>query len=208
MGINNVHFRRNAQIGRAGGMIWMISITWFFELYNLYFAKLSPFLTITIAVITMAIASGLLYWSINLLKRARRMPLEEMVDEHRRKTLRKRFYLVLIIEIAGFNIAPLVLLWFHHIEYLVPVEILICAIHFIPLARIFNMPVYYFLGGIVSLFTVLTIILIPASSQIGNLITIAALPSLSFIVLNLITIVFILNDAKQYFEPSPLETIA
>jgi hypothetical protein len=130
------------------------------------------------------------------------MPLEKFVDEVKRRNLRRRFFIVLILEIIAFNIAPLLLLWFGHIEYIVPVEILICAIHFIPLARIFNMPVYYFLGSTVSLITILTIIFIPASSQIGNLFAIAAIPSLSFIILNLIAIVFILNDAKQYFEPS------
>jgi hypothetical protein len=202
MRINNEHFRRTAQIGRAGGMIWMISITLLFEFYNLYFAQLSIFFTLGIAIIIISLSSILFYWSIITLSHARAMPMEKFVDEVKRRNLRRRFFIVLILEIIAFNIAPLLLLWFGHIEYIVPVEILICAIHFIPLARIFNMPVYYFLGSTVSLITILTIIFIPASSQIGNLFAIAAIPSLSFIILNLIAIVFILNDAKQYFEPS------
>jgi len=205
MRINSEHFRRTAQIWRAGGMIWMISVTLLFEFYNLYFAKLSGYFTLGISIIIIALAAILFYWSIHLLRRAQRMPLEKFVDEHRRRAVRKKFYLVLILEIAAFNIAPLILLWLHLIEYVVPVEILICAIHFIPLARIFNMPVYYFLGSTVSLITIATIILVPSSSQIGNLAAIAAIPSLSFILFNLITIVLVLKDAGQYFEPSPVE---
>lgn len=192
------HVAKTAQIWRAGGMIWMISITMFFAIYDLYVARLPVFLTAAMGGVAFAVTFILFAWSLKTLRLAKKLPDEEFIDEVKRHRTRKGFLVVLIIEIAGFNIAPFVLLYFNHIEYIVPVEILICAIHFIPLARIFAMPVYYWLGTFVSVITILTILLVPASSQIGNLITIAAVPSICFIVLNWVTIIYILNDAMKY----------
>jgi hypothetical protein len=195
---NDEHVGKTAQIWRAGGMIWLIFITTFFFIYDLYMAKLPIFPTTAIAVVAFAITFFLSSWCLKTLGLAKKLPDEQFIDPVKRRRLRKRFFIVLIIEIAGFNIAPFVLLYFNHIEYIVPVAILICAIHFIPLARIFSMPVYYWLGCILSVITILTIGLVPVTSQAGNLMAIAAIPSISFIVLNWLTITYILNDAMKY----------
>jgi hypothetical protein len=197
---NDEHVRKTAQIWRAGGMIWMIFITMFFFIYDLYVAKLPIFSTIGIGGVAFVVTFILFAWTLKTLRLAKKLPDEKYIDEVKRRRLRKGFLIVLIIEIAAFNIAPFALLYFNHIEYIVPVSILICAIHFIPLARIFAMPVYYWLGSILSVITILTILFVPASSHFGNLITIAAIPSISFIVLNWITITYILNDAIKYLR--------
>jgi len=197
---NDAHVAKTAQIWRAGGMIWLIFITTFFFIYDLYVATLPAFYTTAIAVVAFAITFFLSTWCLKTLRLAKKLPDEQFIDQVKRRRLRKRFFIVLIIEIAGFNIAPFVLLYFNHIKYIVPVAILICAIHFIPLARIFSMPVYYWLGSGLSVITILTILLVPATSQVGNLMAIAALPSISFIVLNWITITYILNDAMKYLK--------
>jgi len=205
---NDEHVRKTAQIWRAGGMIWMLAITMFFAAYDLYFIRFSTFLTLCMGLAIFAITLILFAWSIKTLKLAKKLPDEKFTDEVKRHKIRRGFFIVLIIEIAGFNIAPFALLYFNHIEYIVPVEILVCAIHFIPLAFIFAMPVYYSLGSIVSIITLLTIIFVPASSQIGNLTAIAAIPSLCFIVLNWITITYILNDAMTYLRNPGFKSVA
>jgi hypothetical protein len=192
------HLRKTAQIWRAGGMIWMIAITMFFAIYDLYFVNLPLFLTIGLAIVIAAVTGVLFTWSLKTLRLAKQLPEEKSIDEVKRRGMRKGFLMVLIIEIAAFNIAPFALLYFNHIEYIVPTEILICALHFFPLARIFVMPVYYLLGAVVSVITILTILLVPALPHIGNLAVIAAVPSLCFIISNWITITYILNDAMKY----------
>jgi len=195
---NDEHDRKTAQIWRAGGMIWMIVITMFFAIYDLHFLNLSLFLTLCLASIIAAVTFILFAWSIKTLRLAKQLPEEKFIDEVKRRKMRRGFLIVLIIEIIAFNIAPFALLYFNHIEYIVPVEILICAIHFMPLARIFAMPVYYLLGSIVSVITILTLLFVPASLQIGNLTMIAAMPSLCFIISNWLVITYILNDAGKY----------
>lgn len=196
--IKSEHVGKTAQIWRAGGMIWMIFITIFFLIYDLNVAKLPLFLTTGIGTVAFAVTFILFAWSLKTLRLAKKLPDEKFIDDVKRHRTRKNFLIVLIIEIAGFNGAPFALLYFNHIEYIIPVAILICAIHFIPLAQIFAMPVYYWLGSIMSLIAILTILLVPAALHFGNLIAIAAIPSISFIVLNWITITYVLSDAMQY----------
>jgi hypothetical protein len=204
---NSEHLRKTAQIWRAGGMIWMLVITMFFAVFDLYFVKLSIFLTLCLGPVIFAITFFLFAWSLKTLRLAKKMPDEKFIDDVKRRKMRIGFLIVLIVEIVGFNIAPFALLYFNHIEYIVPVEILICAIHFIPLAFIFAMPVYYLLGSFVSMITILTILLVPASRQIGNLTVIAAIPSICFIILNWITITYILSDAMKYLRNPDFKSV-
>ena len=198
---STIHQKKAAQIGRSKGMIWMVSVTTFFALYDLYFVKLSMFLTICIFIIICAITAILFAWSMKTLRLAKKLPDDKSIDAiQRRNSMRKWFLIILIVEIAGFNIAPIALWKFDHLQYIVPVVILIAALHFIPLGRIFAMPVYYFLGIILSLITIVTMLLVPASLQIGNLLALVAIPSLSFIFLNWIVIMYILKDAIKYLR--------
>ena len=199
MEMNIIHQSRPAQIGRSRGMIWLVSVTVFFALIDLYFAKLPVFFSIGTGIIIFAITIMLLTRTFATLRLAKRLPCEKSEEAKKRGGwVRKWFIIIIIIEVAGFNIAPMVLWKFNHLEYIVPVDILITALHFIPLGRIFSMPIYYVHGIILSLITILTILLVPASFQIGNLIALMAIPSTCFIFLNWIVVAIILRDAGKY----------
>ena len=199
METNRVHKSRAAQVWRAGGMIWLVSVTLFFALLDLYFAKLQTLPTVSIGIALLLITAILFLWCIKMLGLAKKLPVEKAGEEIQRgSNMRKWFITILILEIAGLNIASIVLLKLNHFQYIVPVDILIVSLHFIPLARIFAMPIYYILGIVVSLIAIITMLLVPASSQIGHLITIEAIPSIFFIFLNWITIIYILRGGIKY----------
>jgi hypothetical protein len=199
MKINTIHQKRNAQIGRAGGMIWIISITFFFAFLILYFAKLDILPTIGIVTAILAVTGVLLVWSINMLRFAIKLPVHKSEEGIKRgRYIRKWFLIILILEIAGLNIVPAILLKIHGYQYIVPVEILIVTLHFIPLGRIFAMPPYYIIGIVVSLIDILTMFFIPVSLHIGNLNAIIAIPTLSFIFLNWIIVIYILKNGMKY----------
>ena len=205
METNRVHQSRTAQVWRAGGMIWLVSVTLLFALLDLYFAKLRLLPTASIGTVLSLITAILFLLCIRMLGLAKKLPVEKSGEELQRgSSMRKWFIAILILEIAGLNIASITLLKLNHFQYIVPVDILIVSLHFIPLARIFAMPIYYFLGIIVSLIAILSMLLVPVSSQIGNLITIAAIPSLCFIFFNWITIIYILRDGMKYLLNKPL----
>jgi hypothetical protein len=193
-----------AQIGRAGGMIWLTSITLIFAILDLFFAKLSILLTISSGIAVLVISGILLTWSITALLLAKKLPDDKSEEANkRRRYIRKWFLIILVIEIAGLNITPVILLKLNCFQYIVPVDILIVALHFLPLGRVFNMPVYYFLGIILSLIDMLTMVLVPVSLQIGNLPALIAIPSLSFIFLNWIVVVYIIREELNYLRRIP-----
>ena len=199
MEINVIRQRRTAQIWRAGGMIWLILITCFFAFLDLYFADLSPFSTMMTGAFIAMITIILFYRSLKNLNHAKKLPDEKTEEGSQKgKHMLKWFLIILAIEIVALNITSVVLWKSDHFQYIVPVDILIVSLHFIPLGRIFTMPVYYLLGIIISFIVLLTIIFIPASSRIGNLIAVAAIPSLSFILLNWMVIIYILRDRMKY----------
>lgn len=198
MGNNEIHNRRASQIWRAGGMFWMVSITFFFAAYDLYFAELAAWLTVIIGMAVLVISLALFMRCLKTLRLAKQMPGGKSTGDEKGGSMRKWFIIIIVLEIAGFNIAPFVLLQYDHIEYIVPVEILIASLHFIPLGWVFKMPVYYVLGISMSLITILTICFIPATAKVGHLMEIEAAPSLSFIVINWIIISYVLNDAMKY----------
>jgi hypothetical protein len=199
MKINTIHQTRIAQIGRGGGMIWIVSITFFFAMLDLYFAKLPILPTISSGILFLLITAVLLTWSIKTLCFALKLPNEKSEDGIKRgRFIRKWFLIILALEIAGLNIATFALLKFHCFQYIVPVDILIVALHFLPLGRIFVMPAYYFLGIVLTLIDLLTMFFVPVSLLIGNLIAIIAIPSLSFIFMNWIIVIYILREGMKY----------
>jgi hypothetical protein len=195
-----LHAGRKAQIWRAGGMIWLISVTFFFALLDLYFAKLQTLQTISIGTAVLVITIVLFVRSIKSLQLSKKLPIENSNNFKNGSSIKKWFLIILSIEIVALNIATLILLKTNHFEYIVPVDILIVSLHFIPLGRIFAISGYYLLGIIVSVIVVLTLLLVPASSHIGNLISIAAIPSLCFVFLNWFVIIFIHQDSMKYFK--------
>ncbi|MGZ3750153.1 MAG: hypothetical protein ACXVAU_02685, partial [Mucilaginibacter sp.] len=198
---NAMHQGRTALIWRAGGMIWLVSVTLLFALLDLYFAKLSVILTISTAIVIVGITAILFTSSVKTLYLSKLLPFEKSGDDLQGGvSVRKWFFIILILEIAGLNIASISLLKSDHFQYIVPVDILIVSLHFIPLARIFAMPVYYALGIMVSLIAIFSMFLVSSSSHIGNLIAIAAIPSLCFIFLNWITIIYVLKDGMKYLR--------
>ena len=199
MKVNPIHQKRNAQIGSAGGMIWIISITLFFALMLLYFANLPIFHTVGVGSAILAITGILLINSIKMLRFAIKLPAHQSDEDIKRgRSIRNWFLIILAIEITGLNIAPVILIKSHCYQYIVPAEILIVALHFIPLGRIFHMPVYYFLGITVSVIDLLVLFFIPESLMIGNLIATLAIPTLSFIILNWVIVFYILKNGKKY----------
>ena len=200
-----MHQNRTAQIWRAGGMIWLISATFFFALLDLYFAKLTVFSTFCIGTFIFIVTAIVFTWSIKTILLAKQLPDEKSGHGIQRGSYMRRWFIViLILEIVVLNSATFVLLKLNHFQYIVPVDILIVAIHFIPLGRIFAMPIYYFLGIIVSSIAILTMLLVSETAHIGNLIMLAAIPSFCFIFLNWMTVIYILRDGTKHLKKTPI----
>lgn len=192
--LNPFPFKIAAQ--EAFGVIWLSSVTFLFALFYLYFSKLPIVQTISIGIGIIVINGIILHRSLKTFRQANKRLLYDRSEEriHRRHYVRKCILILLILEILCLSIATVTLLKYNYNQYIVPYDLVIIACQFFPLSRIFILPVFYPLGIIQSAIGFLTMFFVPISLKIGNQAALVAIPSLSFIILNWIFIVFKLRD--------------
>jgi hypothetical protein len=58
-----------------------------------------------------------------------------------------------------------------HLSWIVPLDLIIVGIHFIPLAKLFGVPRYTTLGLLFCIVSILTLLLVPAHAHIGTVFT-------------------------------------
>jgi hypothetical protein len=171
----------------------------FFALLILAFARFILAIATSAAVLVALISGWLLVWSLWNLRLAKRLTQEGAAEQLKHGAWMRRWFLrILVIEIILLQVVSFGLWKWHLFPYIVPVDILIVSVHFIVLARIFALPAYGLLGGIISLVAIATILWVPIDAYWGNLLELAAIPSASFILANWIVIAWMLFSAKRY----------
>jgi hypothetical protein len=83
------------------------------------------------------------------------------------RTMLRRFIPVVIAEVVGIMAVNAICVITQHFELIAPLDLLIVGIHFLPLAWIFRVPRYYWMGALFCLAPVLTLVLVPVHAQVG-----------------------------------------
>lgn len=89
------------------------------------------------------------------------------------RTRRKPFVIVTVLEVAGCSVAVILANLFHRPDWLAVGISLVVGLHFLPLGRIFEVVVYYWVGSLIVLWDILTI----AASKSWNLTASASIPT-------------------------------
>lgn len=152
-------------LGLAGAAIWFVAISTAFTILSLTMigtpaARLVLTSVIIAAIVYLAIGIGM----IRAVPRASG-PVPPRTAEDR--VVLRRFVPVVIAEVVAIMVVNSVCAVTEHLELLVPLDLLIVGIHFLPLARIFQVPRYYVTGGLFCLVSVLTLVLVPTQVQVG-----------------------------------------
>ncbi len=79
------------------------------------------------------------------------------------------FGLVFGLEIGIIALGTVLLNRFHHPEFLLPFVAIVVGVHFFPLARLFDVPLYYVTGALFVLAGVTVMLAVPVHTMIGNL---------------------------------------
>jgi hypothetical protein len=132
----------------AAAIMFAFGIVWL--LLGLFRGRPSPrWLRISLVVVGIVLAASLAM----LAMRASKLPLDlvpltarQIAANHE---IERHFYLVLGFELAAIFLAVVVLNLIHYPDYILPGIALIVAVHFFPLAALFEAPLYYgtALGG-------------------------------------------------------------
>ncbi len=115
----------------------------------------------------------------------------------------RRFIRVVIVEVIAIMAGNAACAVTQRLEFIVPLDLLIAGIHFLPLAWIFRVPRYYALGGLFCVVSGLTPLLIPAGTHVGYTGAWYVVPSFGCAVVASVTAAFDLREAWRSVGSAP-----
>ena len=182
-------------IGLAGAALWLVAISTFFTIVSLVMIGTSVtrfvLAAVTIAaVVYLAIGVGVLR---GVLRSRGVTPPRSAEGE----VMLRRFMWVVIGEVIAIMVVNAVCSITQHLELLAPLDLLIVGIHFLPLASIFRVPRYHWMGGLFCVVSVLTLVLVPEKAQFGAAAAWFVLPTFGCTLVAWATAAFNLGEVRQ-----------
>jgi hypothetical protein len=156
---------KRRMLGMAGAAIWLVAISTVFTVLSLTMIGVPVPRLVLVSVVLAAILH--LAIGVGVIRAILRSPGAIPPRTTEDRVMLRRFVPVVIVEVIAIMVVNGICAVTQHLELLVPLDLLIVGIHFLPLARIFRVPRYYAMGGLFCLVTVLTLVLIPVHAQVG-----------------------------------------
>lgn len=129
---------------------------------------------ITFGVVLAVISILLLGGAIVIMRTVRRLPVDRSPEAIAYGRERGRFYgkwfgIIFGLEIVLISVTNILLYSvLNHPEYAMPIMALIVGVHFLPLAPVFQVKLYYVTGTLVALMGVIMLIAVPVTQTIGQ----------------------------------------
>ena len=150
----------------AGAAIWLTAVGATFASVSLAMIGTPSALAVLIAfLVATAILIGR---AVAVIRRNLRLPGPIAPRTPEERAMLRPFLIVLIAEIVALMVVNPICAIAQRLDLIVPLDVLIVGLHFFPLARIFHVRRYHWLGAAFCGMTLLTLTVVPASLQIGN----------------------------------------
>ncbi|MGZ4836059.1 MAG: hypothetical protein ACXVZZ_10530 [Terriglobales bacterium] len=156
---------KRRMLGMAGAAIWLVVISTVFTVLALITIG-APVPQFVLASVVVAAILQLVI-GVRVIRAILRSPGAIPPRTTEDRTMLRRFAVVGVGEVIAIMVVNGICAVTQHLELLVPLDLLIVGIHFLPLARVFRVPRYYFTGGLFALVSMLTLVLVPAHAQVG-----------------------------------------
>ncbi|GCE24021.1 hypothetical protein [Dictyobacter kobayashii] len=189
---------RYAAVGRSIGMLWLLFAGTVFPFGFVFFGHITV-LTWILGGIALCVFVLLMLLSFGHLRLARKVPMAEKTPENLSyaRRLQRWFIGAIIFEIVGIILSVTILPMFHHAELELPVILLFIGIHEIPIARVFGVPAYLFMGVIWCLIIIAILIFVPSSTQINGYAAWDFLPTLICMLAAWITVAYLNVEGRR-----------
>jgi hypothetical protein len=156
---------KRRMLGLSGAAIWLIAVSTAFTALSLFMIGTSA---ARLALISFAVAAVVyLLIGAGVIRKVLRSPGVVPPRTHEERVIMRRFVPVVIGEVVALMIVNTVCAVMRRLEPIVPLDVLIVGVHFLPLARIFRVSRYLVMGGLFCLVSVLTMVLVPVHAQVG-----------------------------------------
>jgi hypothetical protein len=151
--------------GMAGAALWLVAISAVFTALSLTMISTSLARLVLASVVIAAIAY--IVTGAGVIRAILRSPGATPPRTAEDRIMLRRFVPVVAAEVIAIMVVNGICAVTQHLELITPLDLLIVGIHFLPLARIFRVPRYYWMGALFGLAPVLTLILVPLHTQVG-----------------------------------------
>jgi len=169
-------FERRRNLGLAGGCLWLIAVGTVFGAWSLLAVR-SSWATSLLAAI-LAIALTLIVLGIAMIRGVLRLPFLPAERPSGGRRLMRQFGMIVAAEGLACTAVSLACLFTHQWSFIVPLNLIIVGLHFLPLAKLFDVPRYNITGILFCTIPILTMLSVPASAHIGNALSWIAVPSI------------------------------
>ncbi|HLZ61523.1 MAG TPA: hypothetical protein VKR06_31645 [Ktedonosporobacter sp.] len=120
-------------------------------------------------ILVLLIGIGLLLGGILLLRASRRLTDQvEEADARRWRRTGMWFGIVFATEGILIAVASVICNAIHRFDLFFPIMALIVGIHFLPLAALFQIKMYYLVGALLCLLAIITLLVVPESVRFGG----------------------------------------
>lgn len=167
-------FHRN--LGLAGGSLWLIEVGTAFAIWALFIIH-STFAAAMLALVAIA-GLALLIHGIRLILRVRRLPRGPVEDPSLHRRIWRRFGIIFVAEAIACGAVVAACLSTQHWKWIVPLQLIVVGLHFLPLARLFQVPRYNLLGAVFCVIPITTLLAIRSSAHIGHAVSWTAIPAI------------------------------
>ena len=185
-------------LGIAGAALWLVAVSAGFTILSLVMIGSSAARFVLVGVVIAAMAYVVI--GVGMIRTIRRIPAAISTRTPEERVILRRFVYVVIGEVVAIMVVNAVCAITQHLELLVPLDVLIVGIHFLPLASLFRVPRYYPMGGLFCLVSVLTLVLVPAHAQVGAAAAWFVLPALGCTPVAWVTAAYNLREARQFIH--------
>jgi hypothetical protein len=164
---------RRRTIGLSIGSLWLVVVSAAFVIWSLIVIGTSWAL-ITLVVVAVITAAQLVI-SIIVIRAAVHLPKDQ--PRTGKKKMLGRFIFVVVLEVIVCAAVNIIAIRLKQPEIIPSLVLIVVGLHFLPLARIFNVPRYYITGLIFCAVPIATLIWIPKEYVIGEVIAWYVVPS-------------------------------
>jgi hypothetical protein len=185
---------RRRMVGMTFGSLWLIGVSAFFGIVSLVMVGAAARAWL---IVMLAIAAVLIIVGIGLIRAVLKLPHLGEPRTEQERTTNRRFVLIVGLEIGAIMVANGVVFVMGRVALIAPVDLMIVGIHFLPLARLFNVPRYNVTGILFTVIPVLTLMLVSSQARVGGGAAWFVLPSLGCVTVAWLTAAANLSEVRQ-----------
>jgi hypothetical protein len=200
MTITAPNFYRN--LGLTGGSLWLVMVGVAFANWSLAVIG-SPFATSALVLVSTT-ALALFAYGVHLFRSVRRLhhgPVDDS-SRSRRRRMGRQFGMIFAAEAIACT--AVALLCAHHWQLIPPLTLVIVGLHFLPLARLFEVPRYFITGALFCVIPIATLVTVSSSAHIGHAVSWIAISAIGCGLVALATGLAGLVEVQRFLNDSSM----